>query len=241
MAKDTSVYQGIPADIKAKSFIHALSEIEQFSAIEYRTDLPEGVIPMLPRFTFWDVAIKTALVTTAYTFLMAPFCMAVFDKILPVFGQEDPSLMDRVFSWLLSAAPALGMSILIVVVLSTRVYMGRSTRNIVEGFLLSFVGGKLAASFLFGMFLMYFYDRLFTDDWIISFYTDLTQGELFTYRTKLAIRELFDWLLDFRRILPKAVGFSIMLHGGASLTVFISYLYCRWKSDRLKEFRQEWE
>lgn len=241
MGKDSSVYQGFPSDIRAKSFLHAISEIEQLSAVEYRTDLPDGVVPLLARFTFWDVPAKTAFVTTLYTFLTAPFCMAVFDRILPVFGETNPSLMDRVFSWLLSAAPALGMGLLIVVVLATRVYWGRTTKNLVHSFLISFVGTKVAVSFLLGMIIMYLHYSVFTDEWILNLYRSIAHDRFFPPGLRGPAASFTEWLFEFRRTIPGSVAFSVSVHGGVSLLVFLSYLYCRFKSEKLRAFRQEWE
>lgn len=239
--KDSSVISPQLADIKAKSFLHALSEIEQFSAVEYRTDLPEGVIPMMPKFSFWDVAGKTAAITTFYTFIMSPFSFAVTEKILPVFNNTNPSFMDRLFSYLLAASPTIAMTLLIMVVLTSRVYVGKTTRIIVTNFLTSFIGVKLVISFLLAMLVLMVYNDLLSDQKIISFYASIINDTFLPYAIKKFFYYFFKWFMDFKTVIPVAVRFSVYLHIGSALILYLSYQYAKRKSDRIKEFKQEWE
>lgn len=239
--KDSSVVSPQVADIRAKSFLHALSEIEQFSAVEYRTDLPEGVIPMQPKFSFFDVAGKTAIITTFYTFIMSPFSFAVTDKILPVFGNLNPSFMDKLFSYLLAAAPTLAMTLLIMFVLTSKVYTGKTTRVIVENFLLSFVGVKLILSFILAMIILMIYNNTLTDQNIINFYAKIINDTYLPVFIKKFSYHFLKWFIDFKEIIPTATKFSVFLHTGTAFVLFLSYQYAKSNSERIKKFRQEWE
>ncbi len=240
-SRDGSVISSQPADIRAKSFLHALSEIEQFSAVEYRTDLPEGVVPMQPKFSFWDVAGKTAMITTFYTFIMSPFSFAVTDKLLPVFGSINPTFMDRLFSYLLAAAPTLAMTLLIMFVLTSRVYIGKTTRVIVQNFLLTFAGVKLILSFLLAMLILMVYNKLLTDSNIISFYVKIINDTFLPDVFKKLSYHFLKWFIEFKEIIPVAVKFSVFLHAGTAFALFLSYHYAKSKSEKIKKFRQEWE
>ena len=91
-SQGASVVPGAPEDASAKSLLHALSEIEQLSLAELRGSLPEEVLPIQPRFTYIDVACKSAAMMTLITFVTAPFSIAVVQKIMPAFGSTNPSL-----------------------------------------------------------------------------------------------------------------------------------------------------
>lgn len=239
--KDSSVISPQLADIRAKSFLHALSEIEQFSAVEYRTDLPEGVVPMQPKFSFFDIAGKTAMITTFYTFIMSPFSFAVTEKILPVFGNINPSFIDKLFSYLLAAAPTLAMTLLIMFVLTSKVYVGKTTRIIVENFLLSFVGVKLVISFILSMIILMVYNNFLSDQNIVRFYTNIINDTYLPNFIKKLSYHFLKWFIDFKEVIPTATKFSVFLHAGTAFALFLSYQYAKNKSERIKKFRQEWE
>lgn len=240
MSKDGTVVTPGLADLRAKSFLHALSEIQQLSAVEYRTDIPEGVIPFIPRTSFMEVAIKTAAVGTFYTFMVSPFSIAVTDKILPVFNTYNPSFVDKCFSYLLAGSPVLALTLLTVFILLEHVYTGKTVKGIVDWFLLSFVGTKIIVSFLLTVVFLYLYHYVFTEQWIIKHGVDFMKMAT-SYKIKKTIYEFTLWLIEFRKIFPQALKFSVILHMGTSALLGVAYLYTNRKSKKLKIFRQEWE
>ncbi len=227
------------ADIRAKSFIHALSEIQQFSAVEYRVNLPDGVIPMLPKLSFVDIAFRVAGTTTAYAFLMMPFSLAVTTKILTVFGTSNPSLLDKIFAYCLSASPTIAITLLIMFVLTTKVYAGKTTKEIIQNFVVTFISVKITVSFMSSIVILFLYNVVFTKELIIE--KGFFLIDKFAIGNNELVIKFFNFLLEFREIIPKAVVYSVILHVGTSFLLLYSYLYVNWKSKKLEVFRREWE
>lgn len=241
MGKDSSVVIAQPSDIRAKGLLHALSEIQQFSAVEYRTSLPEGVVPIQPRMSFWSLAGKEAFVLTFYTFVTAPFSFAVFDKILPVFGSYNPDITDKIFSYLLSAAPTLALTMLIMFILTTRTYLGKTTENIVTHFLLSYIVVKLTVTLILAMTFMLIYERQLMEKFFIEECVKLVKSRFISPETKLLVYKFVDWLLEFREIIPKAIKFSVALHVGVAVVLYCSFLRAKYNAKKLARLRREWE
>lgn len=241
MAKDGTVINTAVADIRAKSFLHAISEIQQFSAIEYRTNLPEGVVPLIPFFSFTDVAFKTAIAGTIYTFAATPFSIAVFEKILPIFNSTSPTFMDKLFSCLLSCAPVLATSFLLIAVLVTRFYMGKTTKKIASNFIMTFVGTKIGISFILAMIFLFIYSSIFTEQFIVKNFSGLIASKMTPDFLKMYLYKFAIWLIDFRNTIPQAVRFSVCLHIGTSILIGLAFAYTSRRNRKIEEFRKEWE
>jgi len=231
-------------DVRATSLFHALSEIEQFSAAELRTDLPEGVVPLLPKFSFMDVGFKNGAVTTAVTFFLAPFSMAAIEHLIPVFGNSNPSLLDKLFVYAFASAPAWAMAMLIAFI-SMKTYRGRITKTLINNLLFSYATAKISVS-IFLMAIGYFiYSRVFTADLISNSMTALKTVVEFisaslnnnpTYSDKI-----YYFLLDFRKIIIKAVNFAALLHVGTAVMLLISHIIGVQKTRQIELLRKEWE
>lgn len=236
-----TVINAAVSDIRAKSFLHALSEIQQFSAIEYRTDLPDGVVPLIPQLSFPDIAFKTALMGTVYTFIATPFSMAVFEKLLPVFNTTNPTLMDNIFSFLLSCAPVLAITLLLIGVLITRFYMGRTTKKIASNFILTFTGTKIGMSFFFAIIMFFLYYSVFTDEFIVKNFNSIVTSKMVPNGVKIVAYKFALWLIDFREIIPKAIKFAVFVHIGAAAAIGLAWCYTLKRNKKIEEFRREWE
>jgi hypothetical protein len=230
-------------DVRATSLFHALSEIEQFSAAELRTDLPEGVVPLLPKFSFMDVGFKNGTVTTAVTFFLAPFSMAAIEHLIPVFGDNNPSLLDKLFVYAFASAPAWAMAMLIAFI-SMKTYRGRITKTLINNLLFSYATAKISVS-IFLMAIGYFiYSRVFTADLISNSMTTLKTVVEFisaSVNNNFTSDKIYYFLLDFRKIIIKAVNFAALLHVGTAVMLLISHIIGVQKTRQIELLRKEWE
>lgn len=231
-----AIITGTPQDASAKSLLHALSEIEQLSIAELRSSLPEGSLPMQPRFTFIDVACKNAALMTFFTFLTAPFSIAVVERIMPAFGSISPSMIDTIYVYLFSSAPALAFAILITSVIS-KTYTGQVTSKIVNSFTSSYVITKMILS-IFMLLLFVVISTWFTPDraWgALSFFDSLLR---YSPKTKEAA---YYWLMDFRGILVPAAVYATLVHVGTAAIISIGYIKGVMKTKKIELLRREWE
>ncbi len=231
-----AVITGSPQDASAKSLLHALSELEQLSVAELRSSLPEGSMPMQPRFTFVDVACKNAAAMTFATFLAAPFSIAVAEHIMPAFGSVTPSLIDKVYVYLFSSAPAIAFSLLITSVIS-RAYTGKVTSRLVNYFTSSYVMTKMMLSLV--LLLLFAQASAFlTPDvvWkIVSFFDFLFR------KTPQAKETAYMWLMEFREILIPSAVYATLVHLGTAALISAGYIKGVMRTKRIEVFRREWE
>ena len=232
-----AILAGAPQDASAKSLLHALSEIEQLSIAELRSSLPDGSLPMQPRFTYVDVACKNAAIMTLVTFLSAPFSIAVAENVMPAFGTTPPPLIDKIYVYLFSCAPAIAFSILITTVIS-KVYTGKVTSRIVNMFTSSYIFTKMIMS----LFLLLVFVQLaaaITPDVVWSF---LGIFDVIFKRVVEGTKEKAYYLLmDFRSILVPAAVYATLVHVGTSLIIGIGYIKGVMRSNKIELLRREWE
>jgi len=231
------ILAGAPQDASAKSLLHALSEIEQLSIAELRSSLPDGSLPMQPRFTYVDVACKNAALMTLITFLSAPFSIAVTENIMPAFGTSSPALIDKIYVYLFSCAPAIGFSILITTVIS-KVYTGKVTSRIVNMFTSSYIFTKMMMS-LFFLLVFVQLAAAITPDVVWSF---LGLFDVIFSRVAEGTKEkAYHLLMNFRAILVPSAVYATLVHVGTSLIIAVGYIRGIVRSNKIEVLRREWE
>ncbi len=238
---DETVITSPMVDVRATSLFHALSEIEQFSAAELRTDLPDGVVPILPKFSFIDVGMKNALVTTLATFLLAPVTMSVTHYLIPIFGQSKPKLIDEVFVYSFASAPAVAMTLLIGFI-AMKVYRGNITKTLTNNLLFTYGMTKIMAS-IFLMGVGYFiHNRVYTPDHIYSILDFIRPViEFVQAKIPISLEGTYSFLLAFRGIIVSAVNFAALLHVGTAVLLLISHLVGIQRTRKIELLRKEWE
>lgn len=233
----TTVIAGTPQDASAKSLLHALSEIEQLSLAEMHSSLPDEVLPTQPRFTFIDVACKSAALMTMITFMSAPFSIAVVQKVMPAFGNSNPSIMDQIYVYLFSSAPAIACAILITSIIS-KVYTGNVMKRIVNLFTTSYIITKMCLS-LFLLLIFYLAaSRWITPDGVWSL---LSHFDVFFKKNPSAKEGTYYFLLEFRQIIFPAAIYATMVHIGTAAIIAMGYLKGAMRTKQIELLRKEWE
>ena len=228
---------------KAKSFLHAIAEIEQISASEIEMDLPPGAFPTPSKFSFSDVAVKHAATTTAATFLMAPFSMMVVEQLLPIFGSSSPDALDIFFAYLLSAAPAISFVLFFAYVINNIYIRGSVTKSLLSYYINSYVITKFVTTFFFLMFFAIVYKVVFSEANIQSFSDIIYDVISVASKTKAlsAYKWSYKWLMYFRSVLMPSAIYSTIIHICCALLLGAAYLRSYWISKRIDLLRKEWE
>jgi len=230
-------------DTKAKSFLHAIAEIEQISASEIEIDLPPGAFPTPSKFSFSDVAVKYAAITTAATFLMAPFSMLVVEKLLPIFGSSSPGALDIFFAYLLSAAPAVAFSLFFVYVINNIYIRGNVTKSLLNYFIHSYVITKFITTIFFLMFFAIVYRTVFSQANMQSFSKGIHDVISVISKTKAlsAYEWSYTWLAYFKSMLMPSAIYSTAVHICCALLLGAAYLRSYLISKKIDLLRREWE
>ena len=230
-------------DTKAKSFLHAIAEIEQISASEIEIDLPPGAFPTPSKLSFSDVAVKHAAITTAATFLMAPFSMLVVEKLLPIFGSSNPGVLDIFFAYLLSAAPAVAFVLFFAYVISNIYIRGTVTKSLLNYYIHSYVITKFVTTLFFLMFFAIIYKTAFSQANMQSFAKGIHDVISVISKTKaLSVYEWsYTWLAYFKSVLMPSAIYSTIIHICCALLLGIAYLRSYLISKKIDLLRKEWE
>lgn len=228
---------------KAKSFLHAIAEIEQISASEIETDLPPGAFPTPSKLSFTDVAVKHAAITTAATFLMAPFSMLVVDKLLPVFGNLNPGILDTLFAYLLSAAPAVAFVLFFVYIINNLYIRGSVTKSLLNYYIHSYIITKFVTTILFLMFFAIIYNTVFSQT-NIEYVAKCISGAMdivWKAKTSSAYEWSYKWLTYFKSVLMPSAIYSTAVHICCVLLLGAAYLRSYLISKKIDLLRKEWE
>lgn len=233
----TTVVSGTPQDASAKSLLHALSEMEQMSLAEMHGSLPEEVLPLQPRFTFIDVACKSAALMTLITFLTAPFSIAVVQKVMPAFGNPNPSLIDKAYVYLFSCAPSLACAILITSIIS-KTYTGNVMKKVVNHFTTSYIITKMFISLFLLLVFYVMATRWLTPDVVWNM---LSHIDIFFKSNPAAKESAYGFLMEFRKIIFPAAIYATIVHIGSSAIIVIGYMKGAMRTMEIEQLRREWD
>jgi len=236
-SQGATVVPGAPEDASAKSLLHALSEIEQLSLAELRGSLPEEVLPIQPRFTYIDVACKSAAMMTLITFVTAPFSIAVVQKVMPAFGSTNPSIIDQIYVYLFSCAPSIAAAILITSIIS-KTYTGNVMKRVVNLFTTSYIITKMVMSILL---LLVFYvaaTQWITADGVLKV---LSYFDIFFRKNPAAKESSYYFLMEFRQILVPAAIYATIVHLATATIISLGYIRGTMRTREIELLRKEWE
>jgi len=228
---------------KAKSFLQAIAEIEQISAAEIEIDLPPGAFPTPSKFSFSDVAVKHAAVTTFATFFMAPFSILVMEKFLPIFGNRNPGTLDIIFAYLLSAAPAVSFTLVFVYIISNIYIRGAVTKSLLNYYVNSYIITKFTVTIFLLMVFAIIYKSVITPENIGSISRYMYSVAQVVARTKApSIGEwCYNSLVYFRNVIIQAAVYSAVIHVGCAILLGLAYFRSYVISRRIDILRREWE
>jgi hypothetical protein len=209
---------------RAPSFLEAVGIIEQVSSCEI--DLPAGAYPMQEYLGFSNGGALHALKTTVLTFAISPVTMLVLDKYMRVFGNETPSMADKVFAILLSCAPALGFAMFIAFVLNRLYVKGRTTKNLLKYYLTPYIVMKFAGTlFMFMLFLIISYSVLTTSNVIFA---AQWIHDLVYWLSKGGAEDVYEWsyrtLHEVKTVMIRSAVYSTCIHVACVAIIAAAYI-----------------
>ncbi len=235
---DHSITPAQVTEVRPRSLVHALSEIEQFSVSEQSSEIPYGALTTFNALSFFEVGVKTGLITGMITALMTPLMMSsVLKKTIPVFGSYEYTAFDKAFSVALTVSFSLCYAIFIFAVL-VRTYTGNITKRAIN----SLVGGLSIGAFfksilVFFLFHMAYY-RLFTVDNIALVLFKIRELNLFH---SINYMKVFYWLVNFREVFIPSAYFNLAISIVFMVIVIASVVIGRRKSKMIDDFKRGWE
>jgi hypothetical protein len=127
----TVILGGGPGE-KAKGFLEALAEIEQYYAAESQgAEVHERFFTTKERLEFFNVGLKSALVSGIVSVVLTPVALGVVEQMVPIFGAgTSPSGFDKGFAFSIALAISFGYALFVSSV--ARCYKGSITKLMVK-------------------------------------------------------------------------------------------------------------
>lgn len=224
---------------KPKSLIQAISEIEQFSVAEMNSEIPEGSLPQATALSFMDVGIKSGLFSGLMTALSTPFMMAAGQKLIPIFGEYEPSLFNQIFSVALTIAFPICFGIFLFMSL-TRSYAGNITKRAIDYLAGGVATGTAIKTGLFIWVFHYVCFQVLDADKVIDALHWISRLPLIDH-LNLDYQLIFDWTMEFKLVLIPSTYFMTFVNGVFIVTVLMALVIGRYRTWVRKKFLREWE
>jgi len=133
---------------KPKSLLDAVKDIQNIAAMEKATT--EEVDPMFfslkDRIDFMVVGIKSSFYSGMVVAILTPFAMGVIEKMIPIFGEEVPSVFGQFYALLLALGYTLGFGFFLSTLRSC--YVGNMSKAMIRNLLGGIITGAVAKTFI---------------------------------------------------------------------------------------------
>ena len=227
------VYNTGTADVKPRSLMQAISEIEQFFAAEIDSNIPQEALTTVVQFSFAEVGFKSALISVCFAFFESLVNFLALKGVIPIFGSENPTLFDTIFSYVMNLSLPLAFSFLIGIMLFN-IYHGNITKRVIK----SFISGYIMTTLFFTMVFFFIMH--------ITYYKWLTLEHITGIASVFAAAKfgsvtIFNFLMRVREILIPSCLFAtfVCICSCGVIVIFLGLGAIRAK--RFETFLKEWK
>ena len=208
---------------KPKSLLEAISDIEKLSAVERTGNpIPQHFLLLNEKVGYFDVGLKGGWADTLVSLIFVPLSVGVIDRVVPIFGSTDPTIMDQVFAMVISISYMLGYNILMAFNLGS-CFFGNVCRHAIWQLYGGFVTGSILKMILVFFTFHFLYLKitpellshiLTASYWMARPFFTLDQWDTF-----------FFWLVEMRNALFKS-GFFVVVSTMICLAIpCISFIF----------------
>jgi hypothetical protein len=200
--------QVIPADrsvaVEPHGMLEAFSEIQQYYIIERSgTDVPKDFLTVKGTLAFFLVGLKTTAFVGIITSLMSPLAFAVFERLVPVYGNFHPSILDQAIVFFLPLSFTAVYSFMLASL--GNYYIGTLTRAAIRSLFHGIISGAVVKILFIFLFFHYLFIDVFTTHRIWSLISKLTF--VANYSTK---EQIYYWIMSLKSTLIPTAWFFII-------------------------------
>jgi uncharacterized membrane protein (UPF0136 family) len=189
---------------KPKGIIDALSEIEKFSAMDRRgSEIPERFFTTKNRIEYFEAGFKGSLVSGLVSALLAPLAIGVLEKLIPVFGDVEPTAFDKGFVFLIALSFSIGYAVFIGGM--GRYYTGKFTRVMIRSFVSGTIIGAVLKMVLAFILFHFLYLVVLTEERIAAFLSIFR-----SWITQRTLEQVHGWIVEFRPVLLISAWFIVL-------------------------------
>lgn len=198
---------------KPKGLLDAISELEYFHTQEMRgAMLDGGFFTTKDKLVYMELGFRSTFMSGMVMALLTPLCIGVIEKMIPIFGDADPSAVDKLFMIMLTVSYLIGYGYFLG--WAARSFYSEYTHAMVKNLLWGIIGAaalKVAIIFLAFHFL---YIKILTDANIFKAMSGMTK-HISAEKAAYA----YQWIMEFRSVFLTSAWFVAI-----TTTVFVAII-----------------
>ena len=196
-------------EINPHNLLDVISFIEQQYSNEVGGAETTGALFTIKQWwEFWEVGFKTSLKSGLVLAMLTPVAVGVMERLIPIFGDKEPTLFDMCFALLLSFGFPLLLALFIAQ--STAKHRAGYTRKMVKAFMSGMAQGTALKAALIFILFHFVYIVVLTNDNILKALMRLEKIHVSVER----LAGWAQWIMDAREVLLTSawivVGTSVL-------------------------------
>jgi hypothetical protein len=189
---------------KPKGIIDAVSEIEKYSAMDRKgSEIPERFFTTKDRIEYFEAGFKGSLISGLISALLAPLAIGVIERMIPVFGDAEPTDFDKAFVFLIALSFSIGYAVFTGGM--GRYYSGNFTRVMIKSFVSGSITGAILKMILAFILFHFLYLVVLTEERIAAFLSVFR-----SWADSGALDGIYRWIIDFRPVLLISAWFIVL-------------------------------
>ena len=219
--------QGVAA--KPKGVFEAISQIERCHELESRGgEIPGGMFTTQNKIEFWEAGFISCVWSGLLTVSFTPLAIGVIERMIPVFGGDEPRAFDQVLVFFLAVSFTLGFAAFLGRL--GKFYEGMYTKTMIRSFLSGIAIGS-ALKVFFSFILFHFLALYVSEPVRLGNFILLARGWISPGR----LESMYFFLLNFRRIYLISAWFVLITTICYLSVPFASIGLRIWRDDRMKK------
>ena len=167
------------------------------------TDVPKDFLTVKGTLAFFLVGLKTTAFVGIITSLLSPLAFAVFERLVPVYGNLDPNILDQVIVFFLPVSFTAVYSFMPASL--GNYYIGTLTRAAIRSLFQGIISGAVVKILFMFLFFHYLYIDVFTTGRIWSLINKFTF--ISNHSTK---EQIYYWVMSLKSTLIPTAWFFII-------------------------------
>jgi hypothetical protein len=215
-------------EIHPRGLLEAISYIDQNYANELGGCMIHArFLTTKQRLEFMEVGFRSAFASGIVTALLTPVAIGVIEQYIPIFGDADPSMFDKVSAFLLALGFSLGYAIFMAK--TATCYIGKYTRAMIANLMGGMVFGAVLKALVAFIAYHFIYFKIFSSEhvaWVVSrlYYTKVSQQK---------VTEIFNWVQGFKTVFLTSAYFILVTTAIFILIPVIAMIYAHIRNRKL--------
>lgn len=190
---ETTIIGGSRSVPLPKNMIDAVSQIQQYYTLEKEgTAIPADFLTLEGTLDLWGIGFKTSVKNGLFSALISLFMIGVFYKYIPIFGNFNPSLYDKIWAVITNYSLTICHALFLSYV--TRYYIGDITKTAIKNLFYGIILGSFIITTVIFVFYHTLYYLVLTDKNVASVLLSIKGLINFT-----TLERIYYWIMDFKR------------------------------------------